>query len=90
MMLGFGISSPENIKDYKNYTDGFIVGSAVIKSLRADDDKFTNTLKLVSELSSACREDSMMRKYMIYIIKADFFSSHHEEYAFITAQYYSR
>ncbi|MAT57809.1 MAG: tryptophan synthase subunit alpha [Ignavibacteriae bacterium] len=59
MMLGFGISSPENIKDYKNYTDGFIVGSAVIKSLRADDDKFTNTLKLVSELSSACREDSL-------------------------------
>jgi len=58
MMLGFGISSPENIREYKNYTDGFIVGSAVIKTLGEDDDKFTNTLKLISELSAACKEES--------------------------------
>lgn len=58
MMLGFGISSPENINEYKDYTDGFIVGSAVIKSLGEDDEKFTKTLKLIGELSAACKEDT--------------------------------
>lgn len=55
MMLGFGISSPGNIKEYRDYTDGFIVGSAVIKSLGKDDRKFTNTLNLIGELSAACK-----------------------------------
>jgi tryptophan synthase alpha subunit len=58
MLLGFGISSPENINEYKDYTDGFIVGSAVIKSLGGDDEKFTNTIKLIGELSAACKEDT--------------------------------
>ena len=58
MMLGFGISSRNNIKEYRNYTDGFIVGSAVIKSVGEDDEKFTKTLKLIGELSGACKEDS--------------------------------
>lgn len=57
MMLGFGISSPENIIEYRDYTDGFIVGSAVIKSLGEDDEEFTNTLKLIGELSKACKAD---------------------------------
>lgn len=57
MMLGFGISSPENIKEYRDYTDGFIVGSAVIKSLGEDDDKFANSLKLINELSDACKNN---------------------------------
>lgn len=56
MMLGFGISSPDNIREYKNYTDGFIVGSAVIKSLGEDDEKFTNTFKLVESLAVACKD----------------------------------
>lgn len=60
MMLGFGISSRNNIKEYRNYTDGFIVGSAVIKSLGEDDEKFTKTLKLIGELSGACKEDSRL------------------------------
>ena len=53
MMLGFGISSPENIKEYRNFTDGFIVGSAVVKTLE-DDINYSKTLSLVSSLSTAC------------------------------------
>ncbi len=56
MMIGFGISSPENIRDYKNYTDGFIVGSAVIKLLKEDDANFIQTLQLIRDLSKACKE----------------------------------
>lgn len=57
MMLGFGISSPENIKEYHDFTDGFIVGSAVIKSLGEDDGKFKNTLNLIEKLSGSCKAD---------------------------------
>ncbi len=33
MMIGFGISNPENIKTFSPYCDGVIVGSAVIKKI---------------------------------------------------------
>ena len=54
MMIGFGISSPQNIKEYKDFSDGFIVGSAVVKSLEKDDDEFSGTVELIKSLASAC------------------------------------
>jgi tryptophan synthase alpha chain len=54
MQIGFGISSPENIKQFSNYCDGFIVGSAIIKSLEKDDSDYSNTLNLIRELKAAC------------------------------------
>ncbi|MCB9208026.1 MAG: tryptophan synthase subunit alpha [Ignavibacteriales bacterium] len=55
MQIGFGISSGEDVKRFSPYCDGVIVGSAVIKSLLTDDEKFTNTIKLVKELKEACK-----------------------------------
>jgi tryptophan synthase alpha chain len=57
MLIGFGISSPQNIIDFSPYCDGVIVGSAVVRSLSADSekgDKYTETLNLISGLSAAC------------------------------------
>ena len=54
MMIGFGISSPDNIREYKDFTDGFIVGSAVVKSLEKDDNSFSGTIELIKSLSDAC------------------------------------
>lgn len=31
LMLGFGISTPEQVKELKNYADGVIIGSAIVK-----------------------------------------------------------
>ncbi len=53
MMIGFGISKPEDIKNISAYCDGVIVGSRIIKSL-AENKKIKETLKTVSELSDAC------------------------------------
>lgn len=33
--LGFGISTPEQIKEMKNYADGIIVGSAIVRRIEA-------------------------------------------------------
>ena len=55
MMLGFGISSPGNIKEFRDYTDGFIVGSAVVKCLENDDNSFSETIELIKSLSDACQ-----------------------------------
>ncbi|WKZ68237.1 MAG: tryptophan synthase subunit alpha [Melioribacteraceae bacterium] len=55
MMLGFGISSPQNIKEFREYTDGFIVGSAVVKSLSENDNNYSETLDLITNLSIACK-----------------------------------
>lgn len=54
MLIGFGISKPENIKQLSPYADGFIVGSAVIKSLQ--NDGIDATVELVKSLSKACRK----------------------------------
>ncbi len=48
MLIGFGISKPENIKQLSPYADGFIVGSAVIKSLQ--NDGIDEAVKLVRSL----------------------------------------
>ena len=52
MLIGFGISKPENIKQLLPYADGFIVGSAVVKSLQ--NDGIDKTCDLVRNLSGAC------------------------------------
>lgn len=52
MLIGFGISSPDSIKSFYDITDGFIVGSAVVKSLLNDGKE--KTLKLVEGLAKAC------------------------------------
>ena len=56
MQIGFGISNPENIKQFSPYCDGVIIGSAVIKSLENDDTNFSNTISLIRELKSACKD----------------------------------
>jgi tryptophan synthase alpha chain len=53
MMIGFGVSKPEDVKTFSPYCDGVIVGSAVINSL-IKNKNVTNTLSLISELSGAC------------------------------------
>lgn len=53
MMIGFGVSKPEDVKTFSPYCDGVIVGSAVIKSL-LNNDNYDTTLKLISQLSKAC------------------------------------
>jgi len=50
VLVGFGISSVEDVKYYKPHCDGVIVGSAVIKSLMNDNSKYQKTLELVRKL----------------------------------------
>ncbi len=52
MLIGFGISKPEDIKNFSHYCDGVILGSKIIKSLL--ESNINNTLKLIKELSNAC------------------------------------
>lgn len=52
MLTGFGISSPENVKQVVPYCDGVIVGSAVIRSLRLSGTDAT--LELVGQLKRSC------------------------------------
>jgi len=52
MLIGFGISEPADIKQLFPYADGFIVGSAVIKSIQ--NDGIDVTLELVKTFSEAC------------------------------------
>lgn len=52
MLVGFGISGPETAKHVLPFSDGIIVGSAVIKRLLNDNGN--GAIELVSELSAAC------------------------------------
>jgi tryptophan synthase alpha chain len=52
VLVGFGISSVEDVKYYKPHCDGVIVGSAVIRSLMNDNSEYQNTLELVRNLKS--------------------------------------
>ena len=61
MLIGFGISSPQNILDFSPYCDGVIVGSAVVKKIMADNKQgmgHKSTLSLINELSRACTNNS--------------------------------
>lgn len=51
MLIGFGISSPENIKTFAPYCDGAIVGSAVIKKINED---YKGLPEFIRSLSNAC------------------------------------
>ncbi len=54
MLAGFGISSPENILQIKDYCDGVIVGSAVIKKL-IDGESYDVIAAFISELKNRCK-----------------------------------
>jgi tryptophan synthase alpha chain len=56
MLIGFGISKPEDVRNFSSYCDGVIVGSAVIKSLLNSRDNKA-TFRLVAELKKACEEN---------------------------------
>jgi tryptophan synthase alpha chain len=53
MMIGFGISKPEDVKTFSPYCDGVIVGSKIMKSL-LDKEKLDDTLNIISSLSVSC------------------------------------
>ena len=53
MLVGFGISNPEDIKQISPFCDGVIVGSAVIKSLGKDNNIYSATIDFVKKLSKA-------------------------------------
>ena len=56
MLIGFGISKPEDIRIFHSFCDGVIVGSAVINHLRTEENTtFDKTLKFIKTLSEACR-----------------------------------
>jgi tryptophan synthase alpha subunit len=52
-MIGFGISSPADVKNALRLGDVAVVGSAIIKKLQASD--VAGTLKYVGELAGAAR-----------------------------------
>lgn len=54
MLIGFGISKPEDVTRFYDYCDGVIIGSAVINSLSSDDEKHSAALKLISSISDVC------------------------------------
>lgn len=49
--LGFGISSPEQVSQVKQYCDGVIVGSAIVKLIAADTDK-ENKIETVGKFTA--------------------------------------
>ncbi|MBI1937397.1 MAG: tryptophan synthase subunit alpha [Ignavibacteriales bacterium] len=51
MLIGFGISSPENIKTFLPFCDGVIVGSAVIKKINED---YKALPEFIRTLNNAC------------------------------------
>jgi tryptophan synthase alpha chain len=55
VLVGFGIADAEDVKAFKPFCDGVIVGSAVIKSLMDDNNNYQNTLELVRKLKSSLK-----------------------------------
>ena len=58
LCVGFGVSKPEQVRDLKQYADGIIVGSALVRKLEGitpqNREMILESLgKLVSELSGA-------------------------------------
>lgn len=53
MLIGFGISTPENINSFKPYCDGVIVGSALIKKIAAGASNIELS-SYINSLSDAC------------------------------------
>lgn len=53
MLIGFGISKPEDVKTFSPYCDGVIIGSRIMKSLLNKEER-KDTLKIIEQLSLAC------------------------------------
>lgn len=53
MLIGFGISKPEDVKRFSPFCDGVIVGSRVMKSLLSKEER-KETLKIIGQLHEAC------------------------------------
>lgn len=54
--LGFGISTPEQVKMLKKYSDGLIVGSAIVKKIgeaKSKEEALESVTRFVRELSEA-------------------------------------
>lgn len=54
MMVGFGISTPEDIKKIKNNCDGIIVASAIMRKMQKDNYSLDEIFNFVSDMSDAC------------------------------------
>lgn len=55
LLAGFGISTPEDIRQIRDYCDGVIVGSAVIKMLKNNPDDYSGVENMIKDLKAACR-----------------------------------
>jgi len=55
MQIGFGISSAVDVKRFSPYSDGVIVGSAIVKSLKYNSSDYLRTIELVRELKEATK-----------------------------------
>lgn len=53
MLVGFGISGPDDIKKIRGYCDGVIVGSLIIKKLMEHPSSFQPVYSLISALKNA-------------------------------------
>lgn len=54
LQIGFGISSGEDVKRFRNYCDGVIVGSAVVKMLN-EENAIEKTENIIRELNESCK-----------------------------------
>jgi len=61
LCVGFGVSRPEHVKELREYADGVIVGSALVKKLEnakyAREAAADEIVQAVSELSAALHDD---------------------------------
>lgn len=53
MLVGFGISGPDDAEKFAPYCDGVIVGSAIIRSLRNETHPYNKTIELIRSLKSS-------------------------------------
>ncbi len=53
MLVGFGISSPQDIQRISPFCDGVIVGSAIIASLSNDNSNYSSTKEYIRQLNKA-------------------------------------
>jgi tryptophan synthase alpha chain len=61
VVLGFGISTPAVIRQFAAYTDGFVVGSALVKrweAVHSGDGQVQNLHEYFREMAAACHEAS--------------------------------
>ena len=55
MLVGFGVSSPKDIKKIKHTCDGVIVASSIMRKMMEENYSIDEVLNFVSELSNACK-----------------------------------